>query len=203
MLNRAADTLIIVLLVGLAGFAWQSTATPVTGTGGPRPLFTSADAIARSIEVLPPQASHHGEVARLGTMASLMPDAYSTAAGEGSGSGFAPDSPAWIVALLTDDVRLSELATMEGFELSSDPLMYGVVFLWEAGSGDLVEQRLLSNSSQYADIQQITDMSIPIYTTTPLPPMPTYDPSHDVDPLSYPTPPMPSTLPTPTTSLTP
>lgn len=66
------------------------------------------------LELLPDEAVHHDPVSRLSTMAILFPETEDDGGGPRRDiGGFALDSPAWIVSILTDDVRV-ELTQLGG-----------------------------------------------------------------------------------------
>lgn len=163
-----------VLAVGIAWKEKRVTRLTASHTG---PLLTAEEAVARSIGLLPLNHEYHDEVARLSTIGSLLGGSNAATSTAQDMGGYDPASPAWIVAILVENLHVSDMNTMMGFEMSSDPMAQGVLFVWEAGSGSMVAQTFLADLSQYSTIEQMTNMSIVISTTTPPPVLPTYDPT--------------------------
>ncbi len=154
----------------------------------PNPILTAQEAISRSLALFPSSANPHGEVARLLTFNDL--DQWR----RGSSPGTAPQSPAWLVGILGDNLTMFGLTLPRmGYAGLSDPQLppdiateapasdwpvEGAFYAWDANSGILVGEGVLSDPAlvlgsyqSYASLVALPSNPLPISSATPYPTM--------------------------------
>lgn len=172
----------LLLLGFFAAQAPGPRATIYTGQGGTetptpdyiQPIFSSADAIARSLARFPIGRNPHGEVARLTTYEVL--DAWRDA----SSPGLAPQSPVWLVGVLGDGVTKNEAlwpSHLYGDDWGTvgtpphDRPVDGAFYAWDANGGVLVGEGVLDEQGDlsYSTLTLLPDMPLTVEPATEVP----------------------------------
>jgi len=132
----------------------------------PQPILTAADVVSLSLKFFPEGKNPHGMVTRLVTMDQV----YQWTSGSQSPSSPQDLSPMWVVAILGDDITDYDLRKPFGGTLDVeatpspspaagapilDPLV-GMLFIWDANSGDIITIYPLVSSNSAYGVEEIT-----------------------------------------------
>lgn len=155
---------------------WEPTSTPAF----PQPIFTSEDAIARSLVLFPEGHNPHDMVARLITHRTyqqwlLAPGpADPEPTQEWMPPEFHPDHPLWLVGVLGDnltDVDVMSLSAPQEFLPPTPSLVPGAFYAWDANSG--IEAGFGTLTTQpgqdHASIVALVDEGVQIVPATEAP----------------------------------
>lgn len=188
VLTATTGLLLAALLVGLVyGLRPASDADPISAQSaiatpeitfytGITPLYADDEVISRTLKLFPEGKNPHGAVAR------LLP--YETVDDwrDASGPDVQPDSPAWLVGILGDNLTVEDI--MSDYEpgqagvSGGDVAIEGAFYVWDANSGFLTGVGVLhpSGSRTYATLASLFSVPMTIEAATELPPYPTDTP---------------------------
>lgn len=189
--RRYASVLIGILAVALIAGFWrgrsgpateatqvttgQETETPIpeSPTSEPAygPIYTSQEAIQRSTDLFPTAFNPHGHFTALTTLQEI--DSWRGT----SSPDTEPHAPAWIVAILGDNLTVGDIPFIKNFgtPIHGEQTVQGMFFVWDANSGYNLGQGVLDGKGafDYSVVTQIQTQHLSVVPATSLPPYPT------------------------------
>jgi hypothetical protein len=137
------------------------------------PIYTSADALARSLRRFPPGVAPYSETVR-----ALSWSSYTEWGGTVGDPALAPATPVWLVGIRGLDLAVGQV--MEGglgLEPTDTTPALAAFYVWDATSGMLVEWGAMTEIDAFDRLVALSNQAISVSPATPHPLPPTYVPS--------------------------